>query len=194
MFLSARIIYSGEFGFAFLLWNLFLAYLPYWFINRCIRHTQPWKQSLYALFSILFLPNAPYIVTDLFHLGQSKAVPEWFDLILIFCFALTGLYYFVISFHRLLQWLKQVPIINHYPQITKLLLLSACAYGIYLGRFLRFNSWDVVSHPFHLVKTIGVSLFHPTHFAETWAITLTFTLFLFLVYELSVSEKRLTND
>jgi uncharacterized membrane protein len=190
LFLTTRILYSGQFGFVFLIWNLWLSYLPYWFINRCIRSTQPWKQLLFVSLSILFLPNAPYIVTDLFHLGKTTAMPLWFDLLLIVTFALAGLYYFVKSLKRILMFLQTFPFVHKHIYVIKVALLIACGYGIYLGRFLRFNSWDAVTHPFYLIKTIFTSLFHPSHYKETWAITIAFTLFLFLVYELSLNEKK----
>ncbi len=190
--LLIRLFYTGQACYLFLIWNLWLAYIPYWFINRCIRATQPWKKQVYCLLSILFLPNAPYIITDLFHLDKTNTtMPIWFDLVLICTFAITGLLYFSLSLHAILMSLKSSTFLKRYIHWVKLVLLAACAYGIYLGRFLRFNSWDVIANPLHLLKSIFISLFHPSHFKETWAITLTFTLFLFLIYELR--QKQNTN-
>lgn len=189
--LIIRLFYTSEGCYLFLVWNLFLAYLPYWFINRCIRATQPWKKQVYCLLSVLFLPNAPYIITDLFHLDNGNSLmPTWFDLVLICTFAITGLIYFILSLHGILFHLYHNFIFRRYIHVVKLALLAACAYGIYLGRYLRFNSWDVITNPLHLVKSIFISLFHPSHFKETWAITLTFTLFLFLIYELRQKQNN----
>ncbi len=99
LMITARILYTGQLLFIFLLWNLFLAYLPY---AIPLLLTQQWikdKVKFAAAFTcwIIVLPNSFYIITDLFHLGINNDVPLWFDLALIFSFAWNGLVMGVLS-------------------------------------------------------------------------------------------------
>ena len=85
-----RVVFAGHISFLFLVWNLFLAWLPYALTNRA-QYNLKWKRGkrLVILFLawILFIPNAFYIITDLFHLGYYNTAPLWFDLVLILSFA-----------------------------------------------------------------------------------------------------------
>jgi uncharacterized membrane protein len=99
---------------------------------------------------LLFLPNAPYIITDLLHLKSNTQVPIWFDSILIFSFALAGLLTGLFSLylaHRMIDRL--------FNEIIGWLSIVACVgltgFGVYLGRIERWNSWDLFTHPVRLI-------------------------------------------
>lgn len=189
LLLAARYIKTDHYSFLFLFWNLFLAWLPVFFIRRIKQGYGKFRRITLVALSILFLPNAPYILTDLFHLKKSLIAPLWFDLILILSFALLGLIYFVMALEPILeevnlQFNKKISL------FAKPLLFLATGYGIYLGRYLRFNSWDLVSDPFHLAGGMYNSIFNKNNFMETFGVTITFTVFLYLIYEIYLSFKN----
>ncbi len=181
MLVLARVFYTRNLSFVFLFWNLFLAYLPYFFMKRLAITKSRRVKFLLVVLSVLFLPNAPYILTDLFHLHKNLIAPMWFDLILISSFALLGLLYFVVSYKLILKYLKENIRTKTLFYTSKIFILLSSGYGIYLGRYLRFNSWDVVSNPITLFSKMADSVFNSYHIKETVAITVVFALFLYLV-------------
>ncbi|MEO0403284.1 MAG: DUF1361 domain-containing protein [Bacteroidota bacterium] len=139
---------TGEGTFGFLLWNLFLAWVP--LLLSTILTTKKRAQKWYFVLPILsvwilFLPNAPYILTDLFHLKQ-RSMPLWFDLVMLLSFAWNGLLFGLISLQQVEQFIKEKTN-KYFAFFTSGVVLFACAFGIYLGRYLRFNSWDVLRSP-----------------------------------------------
>lgn len=182
--LIMRMFLTEKMGFFFLLWNLFLAWLPYFFVKLFHQTEVTWQKISMILLSILFLPNAPYIVTDLFHLKKELVAPLWLDTILILSFALAGLCFFILTIQELLSLVRRFRNTQRIHLFSKGMLMVLSAYGVYLGRYLRFNSWDIDSDPYHLAKGMARSIFHYDHFKETFGMTLTFAVFLFLIYEI----------
>jgi uncharacterized membrane protein len=187
--IAVRFFKTEHYSFLFLFWNLFLAWLPVFFIKRIKAGQDKYKRFAFLSLSILFLPNAPYILTDLFHLKKNLIAPLWFDLVLILSFAILGLIYFIMSFELILDEIKQT-FHKSVNLIAKPLLLLASGYGIYLGRYLRFNSWNVVSDPLHLAGGMFNSVFNLSHLKETLSVTITFTVFLYLIFEIYLSFKN----
>ncbi|MGV3658033.1 MAG: DUF1361 domain-containing protein [Chitinophagaceae bacterium] len=187
-----RVGYTGEQLFLFLIWNLFLAFVPLaitHFLQRYIR----WIEST-PLFVIgfvawlLFLPNSFYIITDLFHLEERRGIPLWFDLTLIFSFAWNGLIMGVVSVRQMeklvaVKW----PIISEWLFMLPLMFLNAL--GIYIGRYLRYNSWDVISKPFDLTKDILYLALHPVRNRFDWSMIICFTVLMTTIY---LSIKKLS--
>ena len=174
-----RVFYSMEFRFVFLIWNLFLAVIPYFLMKMALENTQNrWISWLLFGGSLLFLPNSPYIVTDLFHLKHQASMPLWFDTLLVFSFAANGLLLFydvLLKMHQFLE--QQLSTIWAILGIITIIFLNG--FGIYLGRFLRFNSWDIVTNPFGLISEIVDRFIHPFSHSRTWGVTLGYgTLFL----------------
>ncbi len=102
---------------------------------------------------LLFLPNAPYILTDFIHLGRIGGAPLWFDAALLGTFAAVGLALGLASLfvvHHVVE-ARAGRIVGWAIAVSCLVL---CAVGIYLGRFPRFNSWDVVTDPDGLVAVV----------------------------------------
>ncbi len=159
--LVARIFVSGRITYAFMVWNLILAWMPLLF---AIAATLGRRRSLVVLsfgsLWLLFLPNAPYLITDLIHLRPVGAIPTWYDAIMFFSFALSGL---LLGLHSLS--LMQGIVEKRWGLFTGWLFVVAAAvlssFGIYVGRFLRWNSWDVFVNPFHLSTDILASLSTP---------------------------------
>lgn len=188
--LIIRVVKTQHFSFFFLIWNLFLAWIPYWLISHYNKAQTSFKQFMIIGLTILFLPNAPYILTDLFHLTKNLLAPMWFDLILILGFSLSGLIFFILTVERLFNILAPFFKSDLLFRCVKFLIVLSNGYGIYLGRYLRFNSWDIISNPDGLVLRVYHSIFDPGNYKETLAITITFTIFLYLVFEIYESFKK----
>lgn len=179
--LTLRILYTESIMFAFLMWNLFLAYIPYW-ITRPLAKTiiiESRKIILGSLFLVwlVFLPNAPYILTDLFHLSYGNKAPVWFDLILILTFAINGFVLWFISVVRIHNLIKEK--YGFYTErifIIAIIILSST--GIYIGRYGRWNSWDIVTNPYGLFTDILYRITHPLSFPALYGMTFLFSIFL----------------
>jgi uncharacterized membrane protein len=173
-----RVLHTGSIIFLFMIWNLFLAYIPYalssWLTASPRRMQQPlFRYAFFALW-LLFLPNTFYILTDLYHLHDSRHAlsPAWFDLALIFSCAWNGLLLGVLS-------LRQMEKLFHFP-ITPIMALNAL--GIYVGRYLRYNSWDIVSNPFQLTADIFNMIVHPLRHQYAWDMIGCYTILLVFIY------------
>ena len=148
----ARGFYTQQiFGFQFLVWNLFLAWIPVVFAFVTYRfHVRGRRASLLlavcAVAWFFFFPNAPYIVTDFVHLRYQPPVPLWFDILMIASFAWTGLCLGYLSLY-LMQEVARDRFGRWASWGFVVVMLLVGSLGVYLGRFLRWNSWDVVRHP-----------------------------------------------
>jgi len=180
-----RFVYTDTKVFLFLNWNLFLAFIP-WALTSLVIIKPKFQKSRLTLIVLLgswllFFPNAPYILTDLFHLRLKSSMPIWFDLILILSFAWTGLLFGFLSLwdiEKLLQnFMKRTYVI-----IISAVLLFIGSFGIYVGRFLRWNSWDILTEPFKLMYDIGDRFINPFEHPRTWGMTIFMGLFLNMIY------------
>lgn len=185
-----RVFFTGHLSFLFLVWNLFLAWLPFALTNWA-QNNAKWKQGrqLVVLFLawILFIPNAFYIITDLFHLGFYNTAPLWFDLVLILSFAWNGLLLGLLSV-RQMEKMMQPYLRGKHELLFIFPVMCLNAWGIYIGRYLRFNSWDVITNPFALIADIADMLFHPVQNKIAWGMIACFSVFMTLMY---VAMKRI---
>ena len=197
LLLSLRVYFSHNITFIFLVWNLFLAWIPYW-ISEYLMKRKNDSKKLHLLFLggiwLLFFPNAPYMLTDLIHLKPRHDVPAWFDLILLISFAWSG----VLLAYKSLNNIQRI--IEHYfGKIKGLFFVIFCmfisGYGIYLGRFERFNSWDIITQPIGLLYEIKESLIHPFHHIHTFGMTFFLGIFLtlgyFSIFKLKESQQEI---
>ena len=184
LLIAGRVVITGRLSFLFLIWNLFLAVLPFGISTMLCTARGPLRARVLlpaGVTWLLFFPNAPYILTDLFHLDTRPGVPLWYDLALILSCAWNGLmlaYASLSDMQRLVQ--QRLGFWVGWGFATVALVLSS--FGIYLGRYLRFNSWDVLSNPLTPFYDIVDRLLHPFSFPGTWGVTLVFGLFLLLGY------------
>lgn len=181
-----RFVYTDTRVFLFLNWNLILAFVPWALTSITIvkPSIHPSRITVLALLFIwlLFFPNAPYILTDLFHLRRSSSnMPIWFDLILILSFAWTGLLFGFLSLWDIEQILKKT---FHQTWVTVLSIsmLFLGSFGIYLGRYLRWNSWDILTEPLELIYDIGDRVINPYEHPRAWGMTIFMGLFLSIIY------------
>lgn len=174
----ARIIYSGSYMYIFLLWNLFLAWIPYSLSEYFQRYEKVKKMKYLFIFAawLLFFPNALYIVTDLIHLRLRSNVPGWYDVLLLFSSSFAGLMMAFVSLQRVEAMLSKIfkPMMVQI-QIGFLLVLGA--FGVYLGRFERWNSWDILHNPFTLAEDILYKILLPHENLHTWGFTFVLSVF-----------------
>ena len=182
--LLIRFQISDNYNYRFLVWNLILAWIPL-FISQYLYYkeklVQNWRSNLIFLSWLVFFPNAPYIVTDFIHLRPKIGVPLWFDLLLIISFVWNGLllgFVSLIDIHSIL--LKIYSVKKSWAIIISILFLSG--YGIYLGRFERLNSWDIIVHPFRLIHHLFSNLTDPEILQRIIGVTFGFGIFLVISY------------
>ena len=181
-----RILVTGSHAYIGFVWNLFLAWIPLasalvvWRLGKGGALSRLLIAGLFVCW-LAFFPNAPYMVTDLIHLYPREGISIWFDLMLVFSFAWNAL---VVGFVSL-------RILQHYVewQYGKLIswgfvifALGAASFGVYLGRFLRWNSWDILSNPRALLYDVAIRLLDPLAHPKAYAFTLLVGGFLVLAY------------
>jgi uncharacterized membrane protein len=174
-----RMKLNQSFFYLFLVWNLFLAVIPYAITTylRTKETLSKWNLLIYFCAWLLFLPNAPYIITDLLHLSTSNQYLMWLDVLVVTSFAYNGLILFFLSLLDMESILKSfITDKKRFYVMTFILFLTG--FGIYLGRFLRYNSWEIVQNPFALFGDILDILLHPTGHLLACVFTLTFGAFL----------------
>ena len=179
----------GGHAYLFLVWNLFLAWIPLgvalvaYELHR--REQRGWKLFLLGSLWLLFFPNAPYIISDLVHLGYRRFEPDgfafWHDLVTLATFAWTGLLLGYASLY-LMQTIVREKKGRWWGWIFSFSVLGLSGFAIYLGRFGRWNSWDVLHTPLSLLTDIAHQVMHPFSHQRTWGITLLFGSMLILFY------------
>ena len=112
LLVAVRIYWSGHITYIFLVWNLFLAWMPLfialfiWLLFRNgLLNITLW--SVMACLWLLFYPNAPYIITDLVHLDARSDMPFWFDQILLLSFIVSSLLVGYLSLYMMHYFVKQ---------------------------------------------------------------------------------------
>ena len=190
--LALRGIYSHSLHYSYLAWNLFLAWLP---MLAALAAYNAYKRRARlswlvvagcALTWLLFFPNAPYLLTDILHLQPRADAPFWFDLLLLLAFAWTGVFLGLVSLF-LMQALVRRAAGAAASWAVALGVLGVSGFGIYLGRFLRWNSWDVFFSPASLLLDILAQLRHPLLNARTFVFSALFSLFLISAYLMVVA-------
>ena len=178
----ARFWHTSSPAYGFLLWNLFLAWLPVFFAFLASR----WQRSpllllMHSSLWLLFLPNAPYLLTDLIHLGRWDGISPWYDLLMLLLFALTGLLLGFFSLSMMQDLVSErLGVMAGWLFAGTALALSS--FGVYLGRFQRWNSWDLLTHPQWLLRDILALLRDPLAHWQPWGFIVLLALTLSFIY------------
>jgi len=183
---AGRLLWTRDIRYIFLIWNLFLAWLPLVFALLAQETSEPsaarnWRFAVCAGAWLLFFPNAPYIFTDLSHLTAVFAAHFWVDMMLILSCALTGLVLGFVSLHLMQGIVKRMA----GAALSWLFVAGVAALsgiGVWLGRFLRFNSWDVVLRPVELYQRLGSGALSSLRPRASLAFAALFATFLFITY------------
>jgi uncharacterized membrane protein len=184
-----RVLSTRDPDYAFLVWNLALAWVPFLialgmyrgYLNRAPSVVV----AVLGVLWLLFLPNAPYITTDFVHLQWSEGAPLWFDILAVTAYAATGLLLRFASLYLVQVVASQVLGARAlWAMVVVVLWLSSI--GIYLGRYQRLNSWDAVRHPHMLASMIrsrlGDPLANPTLLMVMVAFTAALTALYLVLY------------
>lgn len=180
-----RMIYTDSLMFAWLNWNLFLAFVPYYISSTLIRKPflidRKIKFALLFFSWLVFIPNSFYLITDLFHLKLREPVPLWFDLALIVSFVWNGILLGILSvgqmekvLHAKFGWRNE--------WLFVFSIMSMNALGVYVGRYLRYNSWDVITNPFALFNDIVYLFIHPIRNRYDWSMVVCYAVLMTLIY------------
>ena len=156
--LAARPYIVGRLGHVYLTWNLVLAWIPFLcalvYYDRQKRGRRGVGQAVLFAGWLAFLPNAPYIVTDLIHLPSTAEAPLWFDTSIYIGFAWTGLMLGLASLYLVHTAVRsRAGAAAGWAVAATAAVLSG--FGIYLGRFLRWNSWDILTNPAALLGDLA---------------------------------------
>ena len=182
-----RFARSGSTEYMALIWNLVLAWIPFVLAvvvyDRWRRHGAGLALLAIAALWLLFFPNAPYIVTDFVHLKHRDEAPYWYDAVTVSAFAWTGLLLGFASLFLMQTVVRQWRgVASSWVFVGGALALGSV--GIYLGRFLRLNSWDAVEHPRVLPSILHAVARDPFAYREAIGVTVLFTLALGFAYVL----------
>lgn len=195
-----RVMLTQKVTFVFLIWNLILAFVPFVLSTLLVSFRHQIKSDFLLgagiILWLLFFPNAPYILTDFFHLKARPGVPIWFDLMVILSAAWNGLILGLISLKDM-QELVEDRLSKFWGWTFVISSLLLCGFGIYVGRYLRWNSWDVLTNPFALAQDLLARftnpLVHPRSFGVTF-LYMAFLLIAFLFFKQLNSTNRQPNN
>jgi uncharacterized membrane protein len=187
---AARVGYTGRGTYLFFCWNLFLAWVPAG-LALAVARLQVGRFLTGALGAawLAFFPNAPYLVTDLVHLRARNPVPLWFDALLVFAFALVGLALAVVSLllvHRRVE--RRWGAWKGWLFVAGVAALTGL--GVYVGRFLRWNSWDLLTRPAELLAEVAGWVLDPLPHLGGAGLALSFGAFFGVSYLVVLSLVR----
>lgn len=193
----ARVAYTESGRHLGLIWNLFLAWIP--FILAYLAHATSWRRvTLYfilpfiAVLWLIFFPNAPYMLTDLQDLSRgSFGAPLWYDVIIVVWCSWTGMLLGVISLY-----LMQDIVLRTFGKITAWLFVfiitPLSSFGMYIGRFVRLNSWDILQDPEETAMEILGLVIDPSR--RLAAFILLYAVFFLFVYILLYSFSHMLTE
>jgi uncharacterized membrane protein len=192
---AARVLLGHSWNYINLVWNLVLAWVPYlcsliaFALFR--KDSSRWMRLILpGLLWLGFFPNAPYMVTDFLHLQLRPYIPLWYDILLLATFAWTGCFLAIASL-RTMQFLVKRFLGGFLSWIFALAALGLSSLGIYLGRFERWNSWDLLLQQKAVLKDILLRLVNPFDNLGFVGFTILVTAFLIVSYLTFTSISRL---
>jgi uncharacterized membrane protein len=193
----ARVAYSESGRHLGLIWNLFLAWIP--FMLAYFAHAFSWRRaSLYLIIPVIaflwliFFPNAPYMLTDLQDLARrATGAPLWYDVIVVVWCSWTGMLLGLISLY-----LMQDIIVRSFGRtagwVFVFVISALSSFGIYIGRFVRLNSWDILQNPAETAQEILGIVIDPSR--RLAAFTLLYTIFFLFVFLLLYSFSHMLHE
>jgi uncharacterized membrane protein len=181
-----RVASGGTWRYLFMLWNLILAWLPlafaWWLVRRLKKgRWWSWQGLLLTALWLGFLPNSFYIVSDFIHLRATGEVGLLYDVVVLSAFVFNGLVLGFISICLVhLELLKRIR--ARYAHSLIVLVLLLCSFAIYLGRYLRWNTWDILVNPAGILFDVSDRFINPAAYPRTFSTTASFFVLLGMMY------------
>ena len=194
---AVRVAYSDSSRHTSLIWNLFLAWIP--FILAYVAHAVSWRRiwlyliiPVIAFLWLIFFPNAPYMLTDLQDLARvSTSAPLWYDVIIVVWCSWTAMLLGIVSLYLMQDIVMRT--FGRFVGWSFIFVISALSsLGIYIGRFMRLNSWDILQNPGETAVSILGLIIDPSR--RLAAFTLSYTFFFLFVYLLLYSFSRMLQE
>lgn len=191
---AARVLQSNSFAYLNLIWNLFLAWIPFWMSiwAAVLYTTRPgrwWVLIFPGFLWLIFFPNAPYIITDFLHLEDRPRIPIWYDILMLATFAWTGCFLAIASLRTM-----QIIVKNHLGWLMSWIFAGSAlilgGLGIYLGRFSRWNSWDIFISPNEIVHEVVLKVVNPLSNLRFIGFTMLFSSFLLICYLMFITIRK----
>lgn len=192
--LTARIFVTDSLRFVFLYWNLVLAIMPavlaFWLVLRIKRFGWfKWQQLVLSILWLGFLPNSFYLITDMVHLRPNYEASLYFDVVMLSSFMLNGLFLGFYSIYLVHLELKKRFSADFSMSMVAIIFLL-CSFATYLGRFTRFNTWDIILQPAGLLFDVSDRFINPTQHNDTYLATASLFIVLFSAYLVTWSAIR----
>ncbi|MGF7229137.1 MAG: DUF1361 domain-containing protein [Candidatus Saccharibacteria bacterium] len=191
---AAGAISNHSSEFAYLLWNLFLAWIPLglalW-LHKVLRRKvwSSWEALLVTALWIGFLPNSFYMISDFIHIQDVPRVDLLYDVVMFSSFIFNGVILGFLALYNvhleLLQRMKR-----RTGHIVLALVLLICCFAIYLGRDLRWNTWDVLVNPAGILIDVSDRILHPVAYSQAYSTTITFFVLLGSLYMVAWQTAR----
>jgi uncharacterized membrane protein len=194
---GARVAYTETGRRLDLIWNLFLAWIP--FILAYVAHAISWRRTwLYLVILVItflwliFFPNAPYMLTDLQDLARrASEAPLWYDVIIVVWCSWTAMLLGVVSLY-LMQDIVQRTFSRRVGWIFVFVISALSSFGIYIGRFARLNSWEILQSPTETALEILGIVIDPS--MRLAAFTFLYAFFFIFVYILLYSFSHMLQE
>lgn len=169
-----------------LLWNLVLAWIPYLLslVLVMLLQTRQWSSWLVMAVTALwlgFLPNSFYLITDFIHLYDVPRKDVVFDVLMFSSFLTTGVLLGYTSVGMVHEQLRRRVLPSVAWRIVAGVLLVS-SFAIYIGRELRWNTWDIITNPAGILFDLSERIINPFAHTQTFATTLSFFIFLGVGY------------
>lgn len=184
LLLTIRILVTKELQYSFLVWNLFLAWLPAllaWRIVHFATARLRFSAICWIIAWVLFLPNTFYILSDLIHLEVMGGVSKLYDAVMISTFSLTGFLLGLTSIAVVHAWIGRY----FKPKAAWLFVagvIFASSFAIYLGRYLRWNSWSIFTEPLGLLFDVSDRILNPSGDPRSFTTTFLFFVLISVLY------------
>lgn len=186
---------NHSWDFAYFIWNLCLAWLPLlfagWLVTVLRRKLwSAWEPLLASFLWIIFLPNSFYMVSDFIHLREVQRVDVLYDAVMFTSFIFIGVALGLSSVYLVHQeFRKRFSAIGSTIWLAVIFLL--CGFAIYLGRDLRWNSWDVLTNPGGLLFDISDRFLHPNAYPQMFLTVFIFFVLISTMYGLTFKAIQL---
>lgn len=181
-----RVILTGSNRYSFIIWNLILAWISFEMAYLLVRNLKKvrwanWENAVLSFLWLAFLPNSWYVLTDFIHIIPTGEISQLYDIVLISLLVING---FALGFtglflvHR--ELLKRFGIFKSYLTVEGIILLSS--FAIFLGRDLRWNSWDVITNPQGIIINVSDQIIDPFGNPRAFNVTILFFILISVIY------------